>query len=83
MEHNIRSLTSIQDHIYLLCDMHAQNVLHECNYASDDQGPPIYETRLFALCLYPIFTVGYLDKQKGMRVCEPPITRSFRYEMMG
>ena len=47
--------------------MHAQNELHECNYTSDDQGPPIYETRLFALCLYPNFNVGYLDKQKGMR----------------
>ena len=53
---------------YLLCDMHSQNELHECNYASDDQGPPFYETRLFALCLSPNFTVGYLDKQKGMRV---------------
>ena len=73
MENNIRILTSIQDHIYLLCDMHAQKELHECYYTSDDQGPP-GNTILFALCLYPNFNVGYLDKQKGMRVCEPPVS---------
>ena len=50
-------------HADKLGDMPAQSELHECNYASDDQGPSIYEARLFPLCLYPNFNVEYLDKQ--------------------